>query len=59
MHCYMTTYVDWINVAFVERSHVPIREQAIRKQRQKDELRQSQQLIARKCKPRPSVESEN
>lgn len=59
MHCRMITYVDWINVAFVKRSHVPVREQPIWEQRQKNKLRQGQQLIARKCKPRPSVEFEN
>lgn len=49
------TYVDGIDVAFMERSHMPIRKQTVWEQGEKDELWQRQELISRECKSCPSA----
>lgn len=44
------TYVNWVNVAFMETAHMSIRKKTIGEKREKHKLRQGQQFIAGQCK---------
>jgi hypothetical protein len=40
------SYVDWVNIAIVIAVRVAIGKEAVREEREKDELRQGEELIS-------------
>lgn len=49
------TYINRVDIALMERSHVPIGEQPVGEQREQNEFRQCQQLISRESKSSASA----